>query len=57
MLNNVQCTGTERRLLQCANSGPPVGSCSHTEDAGVTCLSGQPAQNYEFTKSLNLRLF
>ena len=29
------CSGTESRLVDCSNTG---SSCSHAEDAGVTCL-------------------
>ena len=38
MLDDVQCTGTEDRLLDCVHR-EPVGShnCSHFEDAGVRC--------------------
>ena len=36
MLNNVQCTGNEARLLDC-RLGLPVG-CMSSEIAGVGCL-------------------
>ena len=38
MLNNVNCAGTETRLIDCPAS--PIGSnnCSHIEDAGVFCV-------------------
>ena len=37
LLDNVGCSGTESRLIDCSHN--PIGShdCSHTEDAGVTC--------------------
>ena len=37
LLDNVDCTGSEERLIDCPAN--PVGShdCSHLEDAGVTC--------------------
>ena len=35
-LNNVQCAGTETRLVDCTSG--TVSSCSHSEDAGVRCL-------------------
>ena len=34
-LNNVQCVGTEARLVDCSSGS--VVSCSHSEDAGVRC--------------------
>ena len=36
-LDNVQCVGTETRLIDCPAN--PLGShnCDHTEDAGVRC--------------------
>ena len=36
-LDNVQCRGTESRLIDCPAN--PLGShnCAHSEDAGVSC--------------------
>ena len=34
-LDNVQCTGSESRLLDCTHLA--IHDCSHSEDAGVTC--------------------
>ena len=45
VLYNVQCTGEEQRLLECPGSALDVDSCSHTEDAGVTCLPGKDLPN------------
>ena len=39
-LDHVSCTGREERLLDCPNSGLEVGSCSHNQDAGVVCVTG-----------------
>ena len=36
VLSNLQCTGSESRLADCISG---VISCSHSEDAGVRCLS------------------
>ena len=36
VLNNVKCTGSEARLVDCPSGR--VTSCSHSEDAGVRCL-------------------
>ena len=38
-LDNVGCSGTESRLIDCAHSGIGSHDCSHSEDAGVTCLA------------------
>ena len=37
-LDNVQCRGTENRLLDCPHLPLGVHNCNHNEDAGVTCL-------------------
>lgn len=34
-MDNVQCIGTESRLVDCHSA---VISCSHADDAGVRCL-------------------
>jgi hypothetical protein len=36
-LSDVGCTGTERRLLECSTGVVGGHTCSHREDAGVTC--------------------
>ena len=36
-IGDVQCSGTESELLQCAHSGSPGSSCQETDDAGVVC--------------------
>ena len=38
-LDRVQCTGTERRLTDCVNSGEN-NFCTHSQDAGVRCVPG-----------------
>ena len=40
-LDNVQCSGTEARLVDCTH--PPFGqhNCNHVEDAGVRCITGR----------------
>ena len=37
LLDNVGCSGTESRLIDCSNNGIGVHNCVHSEDAGVTC--------------------
>ena len=38
-LNNVQCTGSERTLMDCASN--KVNSCTHAQDSGVRCQTGR----------------
>ena len=37
LLDNVGCTGTETRLVNCRSNSLGVHNCGHYEDAGVTC--------------------
>jgi len=39
LLDQVGCTGTEARLVDCTSNPLGVHDCSHFEDAGVTCQS------------------
>ena len=39
-LNNVQCTGIERTLMNCTASSNRLNSCTHDQDVGVRCLPG-----------------
>ena len=39
-LDNVECTGSERRLTNCLFNSSGVDSCTHAQDAGVRCLTG-----------------
>ena len=41
LLQHVACRGLESRLIDCPNSGiENIVSCSHSNDVGVTCLTG-----------------
>ena len=40
-ISDVKCRGTEYRLIDCGHGGIEDNSCSHSEDAGVTCLPGK----------------
>ena len=37
LLDNVRCSGTEWRLIDCPHDGVGNHNCQHSEDAGVTC--------------------
>ncbi|CAH1247163.1 PRSS12 [Branchiostoma lanceolatum] len=39
LMDEVECTGGERSVVQCFHSGWYVHDCSHAEDAGVLCES------------------
>ena len=39
LLDDVQCSGIEPKLLPCPNNGVGVHNCSHSQDAGVRCQS------------------
>ena len=39
-LDSVQCTGSERAVINCTASSSGNISCTHEQDAGVRCLSG-----------------
>ena len=54
-LNNVQCAGTEARLVDCSSG--IVSSCSHSEDAGVRChVQTSNATDFSDTCSYNIFL-
>ena len=38
LLDNVQCTGSESRLVDCPANPLGIHNCIHFEDAGVRCL-------------------
>ena len=40
LLDNVQCTGSERQLRNCAANSSDVSSCTHAQDAAVRCARG-----------------
>ena len=37
-LDNVQCIGTETRLIDCPANALGNHNCVHAEDAGVVCI-------------------
>ena len=38
VLDNLGCTGTESRLIDCPHSGLGTSNCGHYKDAGVRCI-------------------
>ena len=42
--DNVQCTGDEMSLLNCTSRFNDSSSCTHAQDASVSCLSGITSQ-------------
>ena len=40
ILDDLQCTGLEYRLIECVHRGIGVHGCSHSEDIGVRCIAG-----------------
>ena len=37
-LDNVQCVGTETKLIECFSNILGVHNCLHSEDAGIRCV-------------------
>ena len=52
-LDDVACTGTEARLIECGARPIGVHNCNHNEDAGTRCI---PVFS-EFTESCIIRNF
>ena len=48
-LDNVDCTGDETSLEQCAHNGWGSHDCSHREDASVMCSDEGGSGEYYFT--------
>ena len=40
MLDNLGCTGTETRFVDCPHNGVGLHNCVHAEDAGLRCAAG-----------------
>ena len=46
-LDNVQCRGTETRLIDCPRNALGSHNCAHFEDAGVRCLPGTGVDTHD----------
>jgi len=46
LLDQVGCTGTETRLIDCSSIPIGIHDCSHFEDAGVTCQGMCSSHSY-----------
>ena len=46
VLDDLQCTGSESRLIDCHHSGLGNHNCDHFQDAGVRC-TGMVLRLYE----------
>ena len=40
LLTSVECTGSEKKLVDCDISNDDVSSCTHAVDAGLLCQNG-----------------
>ena len=38
-LDDLNCVGTERSIVDCSHGGWGIGNCNHSEDAGVNCTA------------------
>ena len=44
-LNEMACSGLESRLIDCSHAGIESNNCSHSEDVGVVCTTGELGWN------------
>ena len=57
-LDNVGCTGTESRLIDCSHRGIGVHDCGHSEDAGIQCqVTGTQSLTVKLSKTTNSTVF
>ena len=55
LLDNVGCTGSETRLIDCPSNPIGVHNCVHSEDAGVRCRNRKCATS--FIQELDLQSY
>ena len=51
-IGSIQCSGSDTRLQDCGLSQTPSSSCTHSQDAGVTCVG----KHFCLNKDLKLAL-
>lgn len=45
-LDNMECTGNERRLAYCSRNKWGVNDCSHSEDVGIECIHSTDGKHW-----------
>ena len=40
-LDDVACSGSESRLIDCSHAGIGIENCNHGEDVGIVCSNGE----------------
>ena len=56
LLDQVACTGTETRLVNCRSNPLGIHDCSHSEDAGVTCQGMYVSLHCLYTLNMEIGL-
>jgi hypothetical protein len=55
-MDNLQCSGRETRLDECAFNGWGVHSCDHSKDAGAICATGMAKFHIRVTNFMSKAL-
>ena len=53
-LDTVQCSGSERALVNCESNSSGVNSCTHSQDAAVRCTPGNYLCSYTYLAYLGI---
>ena len=57
LLDDVQCLGTETRLIDCPANALTIHNCAHSEDAGVQCRFGKVYQHYMHSVNITIAIY